>query len=195
MVRRWRYGLIVVFALGGCSTITYQERSGAGAPLPTEPPVAAPAAPPPAPAGPLSYQDREEQALRTRFAGTGVQVLRSGDVIRLVVPNSQVFALSSERILPEAEPLLNDIAGVLNEYDKTGVTIKGFTDSAGSFVYNQQLSERRARSLGSYFIGRRVAASRVNAVGYGPRYPAANNNTESGRIQNRRVEIELVPLH
>ena len=61
-------------------------------------------------------------------------------------------------------------------------------------LYNQRLSEQRARSVGSYLRGQRVAASRINAYGYGFSYPVAGNSTAAGRQQNRRVEIELQPI-
>jgi outer membrane protein OmpA-like peptidoglycan-associated protein len=193
---RWRIVLVLALVVSGCTAPGQREKPGVVVPpRPSQPgAVPAPAPPPSRPAVPLSYQDREEHALRERVEGRGVQVIRSGDVIKLVLANSYMFALSSDEIQQPATAVLDDIARVLKEYDKTRVDIKGFTDSTGSFVYNQQLSERRAQRLGAYFLSREIAAARISAVGYGPRYPAANNNTESGRVQNRRVEIELTPV-
>jgi outer membrane protein OmpA-like peptidoglycan-associated protein len=72
--------------------------------------------------------------------------------------------------------------------------VNGYTDSTGSFQTNQTLSEQRAGSVARYFMNQGVASSRIRATGYGPRDPIADNSTASGRAQNRRVEIELLPM-
>jgi outer membrane protein OmpA-like peptidoglycan-associated protein len=140
------------------------------------------------------YQDRQEKVLNERLVGTGIRVQRTADTIKLVVPDMLAFALNSEQIQANFTAVLDNVALVLKEYGKTVVDIKGYTDSTGSFEHNQQLSERRAQSLGSYFIAHQITASRIRSAGYGPRYPLVGNDTESGRAQNRRIEIELVPL-
>jgi outer membrane protein OmpA-like peptidoglycan-associated protein len=86
---------------------------------------------------------------------------------------------------------LEDVAGVLDEYDKTAVVIQGHTDATGSEEHNQQLSERRATSVRNYLVGRGVDEDRLSAVGFGEGYPVASNDSESGRQQNRRVDILL----
>jgi outer membrane protein OmpA-like peptidoglycan-associated protein len=82
---------------------------------------------------------------------------------------------------------------VVKEYGRTTLDVRGYTDSTGSFEHNQQLSERRARSVGAYLVTRQIAATRIRTAGFGPRHPIVGNDTESGRAQNRRIEIELVP--
>lgn len=91
-------------------------------------------------------------------------------------------------------PTLNKIAQVLNQYGKTTVTIIGHTDNVGSNEYNQSLSERRAQSVQDYFAGQNVNALRLEAYGRGETEPRADNNTESGRQLNRRVDLWILPV-
>ena len=82
---------------------------------------------------------------------------------------------------------------MLTQYPETTITVAGHTDNTGNDRINNPLSENRARSVASYLTGRGVAASRISTVGYGSRSPVADNSTESGRAQNRRVEILINP--
>ena len=71
------------------------------------------------------------------------------------------------------------------------LTIVGHTDSTGSDAINDPLSRERAMAVRDYLSSRGVAASRVTVAGRGSREPVANNDTDSGRAANRRVEIFL----
>lgn len=140
------------------------------------------------------YMDQQEAALRQRLQGTGVQVRREGDNIYLVMPGNITFASGRYEIRPDFFEVLNSVTLVLNEFDKTAIKISGHTDSTGGSEMNQTLSEQRAESVRTYLAGQRVARGRLQAVGYGPRYPVASNSTDAGRQANRRVELELLPL-
>jgi outer membrane protein OmpA-like peptidoglycan-associated protein len=139
------------------------------------------------------YQNRQEQQLRERLDGTGIRLARAGDSIRLVLPGNAAFALNGDQLQPRYVEWLTTVATVLREYSKTAIEIKGYTDSTGSFEHNQDLSARRAQAVGGVLIGKQVAAARIRTAGYGPRYPVADNKSDAGRAQNRRVEIDLVP--
>lgn len=139
------------------------------------------------------YMDRQEAELRQKLQGSGVQVRRDGNTISLIMPGNITFETDQYSIRPEFHDVLDSVALVLAEYKDTNVNIAGHTDSTGSDNYNQMLSERRAQSVREYLGQRKVDYGRMNAVGYGPRYPIASNSSTSGRAQNRRVEIELVP--
>ena len=145
-------------------------------------------------AGVGNYMDRQESALRNRLEGSGVRVVREGDTIRLVMPSNVTFDVDSYNVRSGFYDTLNSVALVLKEYSKTNIRIAGHTDSSGSDAYNQTLSERRAESVGNFLISQGVSRGRVWTTGYGERYPIASNDTADGRQQNRRVELELVPV-
>jgi outer membrane protein OmpA-like peptidoglycan-associated protein len=140
------------------------------------------------------YMDRQEAKLREQLAGTGVQVVRQGDHIVLSMPGNITFATDSADLSSGFYPVLDSVALVLNEYDKTLIEIAGHTDSTGSDAYNQALSERRATSVADYLRSRKIASMRMEAFGLGERYAVADNATAEGRQLNRRVELTLVPL-
>lgn len=137
------------------------------------------------------YQDRQEAKLRAELVGTGVQIQRIGDEIRLIMPGDVTFDVDRSEIKASFYPVLNSVAKVLKEFDKTIVRVNGHTDSTGSDVYNQTLSEDRARSVAYYLENMGVTRSRLIPVGYGERYPVASNAMPEGRAANRRVEIKL----
>jgi outer membrane protein OmpA-like peptidoglycan-associated protein len=141
-----------------------------------------------------AYQDRQEAELRRETAGTGIDVSRDGDVIKLNLPDGVTFDFAKYDLKPQFYPALNTIASTLKEYNQTVVEVSGHTDSIGSDAANQVLSERRANSVASYLIGQGVQRERFEIVGMGERYPVASNDTEQGRALNRRVEIRLLPL-
>jgi len=141
-----------------------------------------------------NYQDKQEAKLRQQMAGTGVDVVRKGDNITLDMPGNVTFAFDSYQLNPQFNAVLDKVAGTLVEYDQTVIQIAGHTDSTGSHAYNMKLSEQRAQSVKNYLTGRGVPAQRLHTIGAGPDYPVADNSTEAGRAQNRRVEITIVPV-
>ena len=141
-----------------------------------------------------AYQDRQEAELRRATAGTGVDVTRDGDVIKLNLPDGVTFDFAKYDIKPQFYPALNTIANTLREYNQTIVEVSGHTDSIGSDAANQTLSERRANSVSGYLMSQGLQRERFEVVGMGKRYPIASNDTEQGRALNRRVEIRLLPL-
>lgn len=141
-----------------------------------------------------AYQDRQEAELRRQTAGTGIDVSRDGDVIKLNLPDGVTFDFAKYDLKPQFYPALNTVAETLREYNQTIVEVSGHTDSVGSDAANQTLSERRANSVASYLIGQGLMRERFEIVGMGERYPVASNDTDSGRALNRRVEIRLLPV-
>lgn len=139
------------------------------------------------------YQDRQEARLRQELASTGVRVQREGNNITLIMPGNITFASNQSAIRSDFFATLNSVSKVIQEFDQTIVLVEGHTDSTGSDAYNDQLSVQRAVSVGNYLASQGVMPSRIDARGYGERQPIATNDTESGREQNRRVEINLVP--
>jgi len=127
------------------------------------------------------------------MAGTGVEVQRQGDTIRLQAPENITFDTNRADVKPQFQPVLGQLAQSIQQYPGTVVQVEGHTDSVGSASYNQTLSENRAGAVRSYLLQRGVDANRLAAVGYGLTRPVADNSTAAGRAQNRRVEVLIVP--
>jgi len=101
------------------------------------------------------------------------------------------FATNSDRISPKYYANLNKVGEALTRL-QSSVEISGHTDSVGSVEANQLLSERRARSVKQYLEKHfSLSSGRLIAKGYGESRPRATNDTESGRRQNRRIEVAL----
>jgi len=114
-----------------------------------------------------AYQDRQEAELRRATAGTGVDVTRDGDVIKLNLPDGVTFDFAKYDIKPQFYPALNTIANTLREYNQTIVEVSGHTDSVGSDAANQTLSERRANAVSGYLVGQGLQRERFEVVGMG----------------------------
>lgn len=140
-----------------------------------------------------NYMDKQEQEFRDELSGSGVQVIREGDNIRLQLPGNITFATDSASISQNFYPVLNDVAKVLQKYEKTTMMVEGHTDSTGDAAYNQQLSLNRAQAVRNYLVGNGIDQRRLTTYGYGENQPIADNNTASGREQNRRVELKIIP--
>ncbi|WP_425418329.1 OmpA family protein [Oricola indica] len=141
-----------------------------------------------------NFMDRQEAELRAQLASTGVSVTRVGNNIILNMPSNITFATDQDQVVPAFYATLDSVALVLKKYNQTLINVFGHTDSTGSDDYNQALSQRRANSVANYLATRGVSQQRMIATGYGESRPVADNSSETGRAQNRRVEIQIVPL-
>ena len=144
-------------------------------------------------AGVGGYMDYQETKLREQLANTGVEVERQGNQIKLTMPENVTFATGRYDLSPAAQSALANAAQTLATYNETTITSVGHTDSTGSDAINNPLSYNRANSVASYLNQRGVAANRMSVSGQGSRQPIADNNTDYGRAQNRRVEILINP--
>lgn len=139
------------------------------------------------------YMDQQEAQLRHTLEGSGVSVTRVGDSIVLNMPGNITFDTDRAEIKNSFYDVLDSVGLVLEKFNKSDIRVSGHTDSTGSREYNQQLSQRRAQSVADYLRRRGVASGRIYTAGYGEDRPIADNRTASGRAQNRRVEIEILP--
>ncbi len=110
---------------------------------------------------------------------------------RIVLRGVQ-FDFDSARIQPVGMVILDEARRVLKESRDTRVEIAGHSDGIGSEQYNQGLSERRAKSVRFYLISNGIDQSRLTWTGYGESRPVADNSTDEGRAQNRRVELNVL---
>lgn len=136
-------------------------------------------------------EDRK-QAMEQTTQGTGVEVSRTADnQLKLNIPNDISFDVNSYAIKPPLRGVLDPFAASLRDDPQARILIVGHTDSSGNDAINNPLSVERAQSVRDYLAARGVPVSRVETAGRGKNEPVADNATEAGRAQNRRVEIFL----
>jgi len=118
----------------------------------------------------------------------------ANDVVRITMTSQTAFETNSADIKSGFHSTMDKVAEVVVRYGKTTLTVVGHTDDVGSNAYNQSLSERRALAVAQYLESRRVDAMRLATAGKGETQPRSSNGTESGRQENRRVEIYVEPV-
>jgi OOP family OmpA-OmpF porin len=171
-----------------------QKAQPAPKPEPVPEPVAQPApAPAPAPMPepkpePVAQPAPVEPALKTPQAAQ-LEKAQPGDVV--VILEGVNFEFDSARLRPDALVILDEAVTVLNRRKDISVDVVGHTCNIGTEQYNQGLSERRAKSVYDYFVGKGIAADRLTTQGYGETRPAYRNATREGRAKNRRVELHV----
>ncbi|WP_300723695.1 OmpA family protein [Pseudomonas sp.] len=109
----------------------------------------------------------------------------------LVTFGDVLFQFGKSELQPNGMRNIKTLADYLNQNPDRKVIVEGYTDSVGSAAFNQGLSERRANSVRNALVRLGVDPSRIVAQGYGKEYPVASNATDSGRAQNRRVEVTI----
>lgn len=136
--------------------------------------------------------EERKQAMEQATQGTGVEVSRTADnQLKLNIPNDISFDVNSYAIKPPLRGVLDPFAGSLRDDPRARILIVGHTDSTGSDAINNPLSVERAQSVRDYLAARGVPVGRIETAGRGKNEPVADNATEAGRAQNRRVEIFL----
>ncbi|WP_303722223.1 OmpA family protein [Malonomonas rubra] len=149
-------------------------------------------------AGAGAYMDKQqtefEQQLANEQAQHQIEIERQQNEILKLTMNSEVsFDSNSATIKSTFHSPLNKIADIMNRYPRTQIVVVGHTDSVGSEQYNLDLSLRRANAVAEYLMLRGIDRQRLGTEGRGELEPIATNDTESGRAQNRRVEVFVVP--
>jgi OmpA-OmpF porin, OOP family len=105
------------------------------------------------------------------------------------------FPVGQAIIVPGNYPLLTTVQKAIATFNKPDVVIEGHTDSTGSEVANQQLSQKRAEAVRQYLIyNGTLPANKIASVGYGSSRPLASNATAQGRAINRRIDVIIKPL-
>jgi outer membrane protein OmpA-like peptidoglycan-associated protein len=141
----------------------------------------------------LTAQQAQQNAeqVRERLRQQLNAVLQTTETARgLIVNMSDVlFDFNKYTLKPEAREKLAKVSGILVAYPGLKLQVEGYTDNIGSEEYNQKLSEQRADGVRDYLIQQSVADANVTAQGYGKSHPVADNSTNEGRAQNRRVEL------
>jgi outer membrane protein OmpA-like peptidoglycan-associated protein len=103
-----------------------------------------------------------------------------------------VFDIGSAVINKTSNAQLDSVASILSANATMKIEIAGYTDNTGSEDANKLLSAKRAKAVYGYFLMKGIKASAMSYTGYGSLNPIADNNTEAGKIKNRRVEIKII---
>jgi outer membrane protein OmpA-like peptidoglycan-associated protein len=128
----------------------------------------------------------ELESMRTRLTELQTKQTERGLVVTL---GDVLFEVDRAAIKPGATRALDQLAEALRSDPNASITIEGHTDSTGTPEHNMDLSTRRADSVRAYVVTRGVDPAKITSRGLGQDYPVASNATESGRQQNRRVEV------
>ncbi len=140
-----------------------------------------------------SALDAQAAELRNSIGNDRVSVTNTGSELIVNLPQDILFATDSATLRGDLTQDLQAVARSLLNYPNTTVQVIGHTDNTGAAAYNQDLSQRRAGSVASVLQANGVPAGRIVAFGRGEDQPIASNLSESGRAQNRRVEIVIRP--
>lgn len=142
-----------------------------------------------------SLLDRQARELQSEIGGNGTTVTNTGSNLVVNMPQDVLFAVDSATVSGAITSDLYALADSLNRYPNTRVEVIGHTDDTGSAAYNQDLSQRRAAAVAQVIRNGGVTPQRVVFYGRGEDQPIASNSTESGRAQNRRVQIIITPTN
>jgi outer membrane protein OmpA-like peptidoglycan-associated protein len=131
----------------------------------------------------------DKQAEEIKNAVPDAKVERVGEGIVVEFSSNVLFGFDQSNLSYDARTSLDKLVTVLNTYSETDIEVQGHTDSKGSLAYNQTLSEQRAGAVTNYLSGKGIDRNRVTINGFGETLPKYSNDTEEGRLNNRRVEF------
>ncbi len=138
--------------------------------------------------------DKQKKELeQTLPDNTKVESVNNGEALKVTFDSGILFATNSSALSDASKSALRNFASSLKENPDTYIKITGHTDNTGKVDYNQTLSEKRAKSVYDYLnTDQGVEGKRMQYEGKGLSQPVADNSTETGRAQNRRVEIMIM---
>jgi outer membrane protein OmpA-like peptidoglycan-associated protein len=102
-----------------------------------------------------------------------------------------LFETGSASLKPESKDQLRNVAEIMKAYPSVEARIGGYTDNVGDADANLRLSQARAQAVVAELVALGVAPDRLTAEGYGEQHPVADNSTEQGRRQNRRIAMRV----
>lgn len=136
-----------------------------------------------------NYMDRQAREMEDELENAKVE--RVGEGIKVTFDSGILFDFDSYALRSASRDNISELSSILEDYPDTKIMFAGHTDSKGSDSYNQELSEKRAKSVARYASEQGVDSERMIITGYGEEDPVADNSTEAGRQKNRRVEVAI----
>jgi chemotaxis protein MotB len=142
----------------------------------------------------LSPEERLVTAIENRFQGE-IRVVQRDRGISLEIAEVILFDSGKADLLTEAQPVLSRLVMALQEIGEADVAVEGHTDDrpilGGPFQSNWELAAARANAVTRYLLSQGFAAKRLRSVSFADTHPVADNATERGRAQNRRVNLRV----
>jgi outer membrane protein OmpA-like peptidoglycan-associated protein len=135
------------------------------------------------------YMDKQAAEIERDIEGAKVE--RIGEGIKITFDSGILFDVDEATLKSPSRQELAELAVILNKYEDTNILLEGHTDSTGPEEHNLDLSRLRAQSVSNELATNDVNPSRFTIMGYGESQPIAENDTEYGRAQNRRVEVAI----
>ncbi|MBX2840215.1 MAG: OmpA family protein [Flammeovirgaceae bacterium] len=136
------------------------------------------------------YMDMQKKDLEEEL-GEKAEVERIGEGLKVTFESGVLFDFNSSKLQPAAQSSIEKMVETFKEYPDTDIRVIGHTDSKGSDKYNQKLSEKRAKAVVNYAAAHGLERDRLISLGFGEEDPVAENDTETGRAENRRVEFAI----
>jgi len=137
------------------------------------------------------YMDKQAEKLK-KDLDVLADVERVGEGIKITMKSGVLFDFNSSKINPKVNENLTKFSETLKQYPDTEILVAGHTDNIGTGEYNMKLSQQRAEAVALVLKANSVSRSRLTVLGYGEKDPVAENVSDSGREQNRRVEFAIV---
>jgi len=137
--------------------------------------------------------DKQKKELEEQVKNAKIESVNEGQAIRVTFDSGILFATNSSTLSSTSQNSLRSFAANLKANSQTDMLIIGHTDNTGSDRINDPLSLNRASSVRSFLSAQGVDSSRMRVDGKGSHEPVADNSTASGRKENRRVEVYIIP--
>ncbi len=135
----------------------------------------------------------KQKAELEKINNAKVESINDGQAIKVTFESGILFATGKSDLSAASKTSLSQFAASLKSNPDTDVKVVGHTDNTGSDAVNNPLSEARATSVKNYLVSQNVSSARLTSEGQGSYDPIADNSTASGRQQNRRVEVYIIP--
>jgi outer membrane protein OmpA-like peptidoglycan-associated protein len=143
-------------------------------------------------AGALIGRNMDKQAKEIEKSIPGAEVIPAGEGIIVKFDSGLLFEFGKSSLSTAAKQNIDNLAASLNKYPNTDILVIGHTDDVGTDAFNDKLSLSRANAVKDYAQSKGVLTSRLKTSGKGESEPIVSNEDETGRAQNRRVEIVIV---